>query len=167
MRIAVIGHVEHVTLGRVPALPRSGEIAHLEAPRWFPGGGGGVAFFQLTRCPAEVLLFTALGNDEAAAEVQRRLAATRARVHAAKAALVLTEGAAGGAVHDSSGARRFRAPPSPAMPGGSYGAGDSFAGALTWYLATGVPVLEACERAGSHGAAAVGTLDPLQAQIAP
>lgn len=272
MRIAVIGHVEHVTLGRVPAVPRPGEIAHLEAPRWFPGGGGGMAFFQLTRCPAEVLLLTALGDDQAAAEVQRRLGSTRARVHAAKreaaqtrdlvmitpdgertivvvgeplhpsradplpwgelascdaayftardpaalqaaraarllvvsarrraslnasgvradvvvgsaldareactladfevtpAALVLTEGAAGGAVHDSSGARRFRAPPSPAMHGASYGAGDSFAGALTWYLAAGVPLHEACERAGRHGAAVVGTLDPLQAQIAP
>ena len=84
MRIAVIGHVEHVTLGRVPAVPRAGEIAHLEAPRWFPGGGGGMAFFQLTRCPAEVLLLTALGDDQAAAEVQRWLASTRARVHAAK-----------------------------------------------------------------------------------
>ena len=272
MRIAVIGHVEHITLGRVPAVPRAGEIAHLEAPRHFPGGGGGVAFFQLTRCPAEVLLLTALGNDEAAAEVQRWLSATRAAVHAARrelsqtrdvvmitpdgertivvvgeplhpsrsdplpwgelascdaayftaqdpaalqaaraarllvvsarrrkalnasgvradvvvgsaldareacaladfdlapAALVLTEGAAGGAVHDASGARRFRAPPSPAQAGGSYGAGDSFAGALTWYLAAGVPVLEACERAGRNGAAVLGALDPLQAQIAP
>ena len=72
-RIAVIGHVEHVTLGRVPAVPRAGEIAHLDDQRFFPGGGGGVAFFQLARSPAEVLLFTALGNDEAAAQVEERL----------------------------------------------------------------------------------------------
>ena len=35
MRIAV---VEHITLGRVPAAPRTGEIAHLEEPRFLPAG---------------------------------------------------------------------------------------------------------------------------------
>ena len=30
LRIAVIGHVEHVTIGRVPAVPAPGDIAHLE-----------------------------------------------------------------------------------------------------------------------------------------
>src|SRR3954468_5233075 len=79
MRVAVIGHVEHITLGRVPAVPRAGEIAHLEGVRSFPGGGGGIAFFQLTRSSAEVLLYTALGNDEAAAAVRHRLDRTRAR----------------------------------------------------------------------------------------
>ncbi|HEX9052026.1 MAG TPA: PfkB family carbohydrate kinase, partial [Anaeromyxobacter sp.] len=82
LRIAVVGHVEHVTLGRVPAVPRAGEIAHLEAPRWFPGGGGGVAFAQLARGDAEVHLFTALGNDEAARDVAAAIAATGARIHA-------------------------------------------------------------------------------------
>src|SRR6267378_1239901 len=43
MRVALIGHVEHITLGRVPAVPRAGEIAHLEEPRFFPGGGGRIA----------------------------------------------------------------------------------------------------------------------------
>src|SRR4051812_26738624 len=84
MRVAVIGHVEHVTLGRVPAVPRPGEIAHLEGPRVFPGGGGGIAFWQLTRSSAEVVLFTALGNDEAGRQVADRLAMARARVHAAR-----------------------------------------------------------------------------------
>ena len=272
MRIAVIGHVEHITLGRVAAVPRPGEIAHLQAPRWFPGGGGGVAFFQLTRCPAEILLYSALGDDEAAAQVERALSRTGATIHAArreephtrdvvmitpdgertivvvgeplhprrtdalpwdalatcdaayftaqdpaaiqaaraarlllvtarrKAALdasgvradvvvgsaldpreswtmdeyavrpsaqVLTEGAAGGAIRDAAGTRRFRAPPSPPAGGSAYGAGDSFAGALTWYLASGLPLLEACERAGKHGAAVLGSLDPLRSQIAP
>src|SRR5436190_21232549 len=82
MRVAVIGHVEHVTLGRVPAVPRPGDIAHLESPRSFPGGGGGIAFFQLTRSPAEVLLYTALGDDEAASAVHGRLGATAARIFA-------------------------------------------------------------------------------------
>jgi ribokinase len=271
VRVAVIGHVEHITLGRVPAVPRAGEIAHLEEPRFFPGGGGGIAFFQLTRSAAEVLLYTAVGNDEAAAAVRGRIAATRARIFAAErqaahtrdlvmitpdgertivvvgeplhperadalpwdelsscdgvyftaqdpaaitaaraarilvvtarrrpalirsgvradvvlgsaldpreactlddfppeqrpAALVLTEGAAGGVVYTAEGARRFPAPQRSGKVRGAYGAGDSFAGALTYYLAKGLPVLEACTRAGHHGAAVLGTLEPLEAQ---
>jgi ribokinase len=271
MRVALIGHVEHITLGRVPAVPRAGEIAHLEEPRFFPGGGGGIAFFQLTRSTAEVLLYTALGNDEAAAAVRGRIAATRARIFAAErqaahtrdlvmitpdgertivvvgeplhperadalpwdelsscdgayftaqdpaaiaaaraarilvvtarrraalirsgvradvvlgsaldpreactlddfpsqqrpAALVLTEGAAGGVVYTAEGARRFPAPQRSDKVRGAYGAGDSFAGALTYYLAKGLPVLEACTRAGHHGAAVLGALEPLEAQ---
>src|SRR5687768_1143306 len=86
MRLALIGHVEHVTLGRVPALPGPGDIAHLEAPRWLPGGGGGIAFFQLLRGRAEVHLFTALGADEAGDQVEARLRATAARLHLARRA---------------------------------------------------------------------------------
>lgn len=269
-RLAVIGHVEHVTIGRVPALPRAGEIAHLEAPRWFPGGGGGVAFWQLTRSPAEVLLFTALGDDEAAAQVERALAGSGARVHAARrpaphtrdlvlltpdgertivvvgeplhpraddplpwgalascdaayftaqdpaalraaraarllvvtarrrealaragvvadvvvgsrldarevsaradypvppAALVLTEGAAGGTVETAAGVERFPAPPPPEAAGGAYGAGDSFAGALVYLLAAGVPLRAACAEAGRHGAAVLRGVDPRDGQL--
>lgn len=272
MRIAVIGHVEHITLGRVAAVPRAGEIAHMDSPRWLAGGGGGMAFFQLTRCPVEVLLYTALGNDEAAAQVASRLSMTSARVHAARrdeahtrdvvmitpdgertivvvgeplhpsrsdplpwddlgscdavyftghdpaslqaaraarvlvvsarrrasldasgvradvvvgsaldpreaatrtqftvapAAVVLTEGARGGVVQTASGSERFRAPPSPPVVGSAYGAGDSFAAALTFYLASRMPLLEACERAGRHGAAVLGSVDPVEAQIPP
>ena len=32
LRVAVIGHAEHVTIARVLALPRPGEILHLEDP---------------------------------------------------------------------------------------------------------------------------------------
>jgi ribokinase len=272
MRIAVIGHVEHVTLGRVPAVPGPGDIAHLESPRSFPGGGGGVAFFQLTKSAAEVLLYTAAGNDDAAAQVLERVSRTGARVFAARRpeahtrdvvmitpggertivvvgeplhpqradplpwdelrscdaayftaqdpaavvaarsarllvvtarrrpallrsgaradvvvgsavdpreacslddfppqqrpeALVLTEGAAGGTVHTARGSQRFAAPPRRPEGGGAYGAGDSFAGALTYFLAAGVPVLEACTRAGPHGSAVLAALDPLEAQL--
>src|SRR3569623_2430127 len=84
MRIAVIGHVEHVTLGAVPALPATGDICHLDHPRMFPGGGGGVAFYQLLRAPSETLLFTALGDDAAARFVEANLAITGARIHAAR-----------------------------------------------------------------------------------
>lgn len=272
MRIAVIGHVEHITLGRVPAVPRPGEIAHLQSPRSFPGGGGGIAFFQLTRSDAEILLYTALGDDDAGAQVGERLARTGARIFSARrpqahtrdvvmitpdgertivvvgeplhperadplpweelsscdaayftaqdpaaivaaraarllvvtarrrpallrsavradvvvgsaldpreactlddfpahqrpAALVLTAGASGGAVYTAQGSQPFPAPPSRPEGGGAYGAGDSFAGALTYHLAAGAPILEACTRAGPHGAAVLGSLDPLQAQL--
>ena len=84
MRIAVVGHVEHVSVGRVPALPGEGGIAHLEDLHVFPGGGGGVTFFQLVKSPAEIHLFTALGNDQAAQEIEARLAKTGARIHAAR-----------------------------------------------------------------------------------
>lgn len=272
MRIAVIGHVEHITLGRVPAVPRPGDIAHLESPRSFPGGGGGIAFFQLARSGAEILLYTAIGGDDAGAQVRERLTLTGARIFAARrqqahtrdlvmitpdgertivvvgeplhpalpdplpwgelascdaayftaqdpgviraaraarllvvtarrrpallqsgvradvvvgsaldpreactlddfpagqrpAALVLTAGAAGGTIHTAQGAQPFPAPPRRPRGGGAYGAGDSFAGALTWHLALGAPILEACTLSGPFGAAVLGSLDPLAAQL--
>ncbi|HUK66329.1 MAG TPA: PfkB family carbohydrate kinase [Anaeromyxobacteraceae bacterium] len=268
-RLAVVGHVEHITLGRVPALPAPGEIVHLEAPRWFPGGGGGVPFWQMVNGPTEVHFFTALGNDEAAAAVADELARSGAHLHAAKRdephtrnlvmvtpdaertiivvgepqhprredplpwdilstcdaayftaqdpaalraaraarllivtsrrrealaraevvadvvvgsaldgreasrladyarpprALVLTEGALGGRIETASGVVRFKAPPPPDSLVGAYGAGDSFAGALAFYLAAGVPLHDACERAGLHGAAVLAGLDPRDKQ---
>src|SRR5262245_53362653 len=83
MRIAIIGHVEHITLAAVTALPRPGDILHFEAPRVFPGGGGGIAFYQLVRAPAEVHLFTAIGEGDAGRFVADALAATPAHIHAA------------------------------------------------------------------------------------
>jgi ribokinase len=271
LRIAVVGHVEHVTAGRVPAVPRAGEIVHVADPRWFPGGGGGVAFLQLARSDAEVHLFTALGDDEGgdrvAAElahaggklhvVRRRAPHTRcvamigpdgertivvlgephhprgddplpwellarcdaayftaddpaalrharaARVLVATArrratlaaagvradavlgsvadpreastladypappeALVLTDGPRGGTIATAAGTVRFPAPPPPPRTaGGAYGAGDTFAAAVTWFLAAGLPVAEACARAGPHGAAVLAGLDPRETQL--
>jgi ribokinase len=265
LRIAVIGHVEHVTLGRVPSVPRAGEIVHLEQPCWFPGGGGGVAFAQLARGDAEVHLFTALGDDAAARDVAAAIAQAGGRIHgvhraaphtrcvamvapdgertivvvgqplhpaaadplpwrllascdaayftaedpaalraarearhlvvtarrrAALAvsgvradvvvgsaadpreastladypvpprALVLTEGAAGGRIETAAGTERFPAPEPPARVESAYGAGDTFAAAMTYYLAAGLSVARACERAGPHGAAVLRALDP-------
>jgi ribokinase len=270
LRLAVIGHVEHITLGRVVALPGPGDIAHLREPRVLAGGGGGIAFFQLARSPAELHLFTALGDDDAARCVAEAIAATGAAIHAARraepqtrdvvmigpdgertilvvgeplhpaaadplpwelldgldavyftaqdpallvqarrarvlvatarrrdaiaasgvaldaivgsrfdprersaradypvppAAVVMTEGAQGGTVETASGAVRFAAPRVVAT-GGAYGAGDSFAAALTYYLAAGLDAAAAAERASHHGAAVVASLDPLAAQLA-
>lgn len=270
LRIAVIGHVEHVTLGRVAAVPAPGEIVHLEGPRWIPGGGGGVAFYQLLRGAAEIHLFTAIGEDEAGAAVEGRLRETSAHLHLARreaphtrdlvlvdpdgertivvvgqplhptaaddlpwgrladmdavyftaedpetlrraraarrlvvtarrracidaarvnvdvllgsrsdprenaprsaydpapGALVLTEGERGGTVDDGRPEpARFDAPRHVDASGGSYGAGDSFAGAFTYFLASGDAPLEAAQRAAAYGAAALAALETLPAQ---
>ncbi len=266
----MVGHVEHITLGRVDHQPGPGEIVHLEALRWFPGGGSGVPFWQLVNGPTEVHLFTALGDDEAGRAVADELARSGAHIHAARraephtrnvvmvtpdaertilvlgepqqprrdddlpwdliagcdaafftardpealraaraarllvvasrraqvlaasgvradavvgsaldviesrrladypvppGALVLTVGAAGGRVEPAAGVVRFAAAAPPSRLVGAYGAGASFAAALTFYLAAGLGVPEACARAGPHGAAVLGGLDPRAQQL--
>ncbi|MCX5744372.1 MAG: PfkB family carbohydrate kinase [Proteobacteria bacterium] len=271
-RIAVIGHVEHVTIAPVAALPAVGQIAHLAGARAFAGGGGGVAFAQLARglgAGLEVLLFTAVGDDEAGRFVLASVTATGARVFAAPRrephtrdlvvvtpdaqrtifvigeplhprladplpwdllatcdavyftardpevlraaraarivvasarrrdalarsgirvdvivgsiddpreasrradyamapdAVVMTDGARGGTVERADGIARWSPTPAPPIVVGSYGAGDSFAGALTGYLATGATPLAAAARAAVHGAAVLAGLVPLDHQ---
>lgn len=270
LRLAVIGHVEHVTLGFVPVVPLRGEIAHLDNLATIAGGGGGVAYMQLIKSPAEVHLFSALGDDAAADEVEAWLRATRGQLHlvrrpaphtrdvvmltpdgertilvlgeplhpnhtddlpwdlladcdavyftaqdpellkAARVArrlvvssrrrgalvqsgvradvvvgsandmresstladypatpesLVMTEGSAGGRVESASGVVRFGGGRVPVEVRSSYGAGDSFAGALVYYVASGMPIAAACAQAARHGAAVLGSADPLAAQL--
>lgn len=270
-RIAVIGHVEHVVIARVPALPAPGDIVHLDDPTWIAGGGGGITFAQLAKSDAELHLFTAFGNDDAAAAVGAAVVATGATVHGAirdepqtrdialitpggertifvigrplhptaddaldwdvlpscraafftaqdprviqharaaeilvvtarrkealdrsgvaadvvvgsandpreasrladyanpPRALVMTEGPRGGRIETAGRVTRFDAPPPAPITGAAYGAGDSFAGALVWYLACGCPIEEACVRAGPHGAAVLRGINPLESQLA-
>ena len=270
MRIAVIGHVEHVTIASVPALPAPGDILHLDDAQTIAGGGGGIAFFQLVRSPAEVHLFTAIGVDDAALHVYHELASTTATVHAAvrmephtrdivlvtpegertilvvgrplhpsvddilawhiletcdavyftgedpetlnlarnarllvvtarrarvleaagvradvvigsindprenrardayampPAALVLTDGPRGGRIETATGVHPFSAPKRDAPVVGQYGAGDSFAAALTWYLASDANILDACVRASHHGSAVLSGVNPIQHQM--
>src|SRR5205814_2125839 len=75
-----------ITLGRVDALPRAGDITHLREPRVLAGGGGGIAFAQLAKSSAELHLFTALGHDDAAHVVERAITTTGATIHAARRA---------------------------------------------------------------------------------
>lgn len=269
LRIAVIGHVEHVAIGRVGSLPTPGSIVHLD-PVWIAGGGGGIAFHQLSKSPGEIHLFTALGNDDAAEEVEASIAATGATIHAARrnqrqtrdlvlitddaertiivigqplhprrddplpwdmlatcdavyftgqdpetivaaraanmlvvtarradalrrsgvradvvvgsaadpreashlmdyamppAALVMTKGDDGGTIETADGTAIFPPGRAPEKFVGSYGAGDSFAGALTWYLACGLPIVEACTRAGEYGAAVLRGANPVEFQM--
>ncbi|WP_437968809.1 PfkB family carbohydrate kinase [Sorangium sp. So ce260] len=271
-RIAVVGHVEHVTLGRTEGVPAPGDIVHLLDARFLPGGGGGLAFAQLCRSDAEIHLFTAVGHDAAARAVEERIRAAPGRVHvhaAARAvdhprvvvlvdaegrrtiivtgaplqpaatdplpwsilagcdavyftgadpdslrlaraarrllvtarrsaalraaavapdviigsasdprenapldaydpcpgALVLTDGPRPVRVLRPGSTALVDAPPAPDRVVGEYGAGDSFAGALAFHLAHGLPVEEACRRAGPHGAAVLRGIDPLETQI--
>jgi ribokinase len=270
-RIAVVGHVEHVTLGRIDGILNPGDIAHLREARFLPAGGGGLAFAQLCRSDAEIHLFTAIGRGEAGQAVEARIRAAGERVHvhaAARAeehprvvvivdaegrrtivvtggplqpagsdplpwsiladcdavyftgadpeslrlaraarrrvvtarrrealriagvapdvvlgsvsdpredapfeaydpapgALVLTDGPRPIRVARAGGAVWIEAPPAPARVFGDYGAGDSFAGAVTFFLAHGLAIEEACRRAGPHGAAVLGGIDPLEMQ---
>lgn len=63
-KVAVVGHVEWVTFGRVPHIPKEGEIVHAEDPFDEPAGGGAVAAVQLARLAGTAVLVTALGDDE-------------------------------------------------------------------------------------------------------
>ena len=81
-------------------------------------------------------------------------------------ALVMTEGAKGGYIETAGGTKRFAAVGKPPGASGAYGAGDSFAGALVWYLATGLDIEAACARAAAHGAAVLRGLNPLEHQLA-
>jgi ribokinase len=268
MRIAVIGHVEHVTIGAVPRLPAPGDIVHLDAPIVVAGGGGGIAFHQLAKSDAELHLFTALGDDDAADFVRTAIEATGAAIHSAARrrphtrdlvlvtedgertiyvvgeplhptaddplpwdllsscdvayftgddpamlsfarnarllvvtarrseayaasgvtadiivgslrdpreascladyavrprALVMTDGARGGVIETASGRTPFNAPVVSRVVG-SYGAGDTFAGALTYYAAMGMPLRAACELASRRVMAVLGGIDPIAGQ---
>lgn len=267
-RVAVVGHVEHISIDRVDHLPSAGEIIHLDQPTFFPGGGGGVAFTQLCKSSAEVHFFTALGSGSAGEFCRRELQSVgivhaverreshcsavvlitpngertilvvgkaqqpraedplpwdllnscdavyftgsdpQTLAHARKArtlvvtsrrrevlnssqvkadgvvgsandprekarltdfsvrpnGVVMTESARGGTVETAQGGSRFLAPQNVKIQGGAYGAGDSFAAALTWYLARGFDFVPACEQAGLHGAAVLQGLDPRQHQ---
>jgi ribokinase len=270
-RIAVVGHVEHVTLGRFAGVIEPGAVVHLDDARFVPAGGGGIAFAQLCRSDAEIHLFTAVGSDEAGRAVEARIRAHGDRVHVhaavrdaehprvvvvvdrdgrrtifvtreplhpastdrlpwstlagcdaayftgtdpgslrlaraarilvvsarrspalhaaaiapdviigsvedprenrelaaynpAPGALVLTDGPRAIRVFRGRGVTLVDPPPTPEQVVGDYGAGDSFAAALTFFLAQGLSVEEACRRAGPHGAAVLRGLDPLEMQ---
>ena len=270
LRIAVIGHVEHVSIAPVARLPAAGEIVHLDEVVTIAGGGGGLAFFQLIRSPAELHLFSALGNDDSARFVEDQLHATKASIHVAHRdqphtrdlvlvtpegertifvqgeplhptladplpwdliegfdaayftaedpellrvarrsrvlvvtsrrfdalarsgvqadvvvgsgvdakeahdlqeyhvpprALVLTAGSDGGTIRTTETVTHFEAPKLLWDQVGAYGAGDSFAGALTWYAACGLGIEDACAQAAVSAAAVLRALSPLDGQV--
>ena len=77
-----------------------------------------------------------------------------------------TAGAAGGRLEAADGRLiPWRAAPLPAPPVDSYGAGDSFAGGLTYGLARGQAPEEALSLAARCGAACVTGGGPYEAQL--
>jgi ribokinase len=79
-------------------------------------------------------------------------------------ALVLTDGPRAVRVFRARGVTLVDPPLAPDPIVGDYGAGDSFAAAMTFFLARGLSVEDACSRAGPYGAAVLRGLDPLDVQ---
>ncbi|HJZ61968.1 MAG TPA: PfkB family carbohydrate kinase [Miltoncostaeaceae bacterium] len=72
--VAVVGHVEWVTHA-VGELPHRGQIVRLSDAFDEPGGGGGVAVFQVAKLGARAQFFTALATDATADATGECLAA--------------------------------------------------------------------------------------------
>jgi ribokinase len=82
---------------------------------------------------------------------------TRGDLDPEPAVVIMTEGSAGGHFVTRAGERgRFAPAAPPAVVHDSYGAGDSFAGALTVAFAQGQPLAQALAFAARSGAAALG-----------
>ncbi len=116
LRIAVVGHVEHVTLGRISAFPTPGDIVHFSKKHVLFGGGGGLAFAQLSRSDAEIHFFTAAGEDEAGAFVVNALRRSGAHIHCATRATAHPRVVV---VVDGRGRRTIFVPEPPLQPAGS------------------------------------------------
>jgi ribokinase len=83
-RVAVVGHIEWITFGRVDRVPGRGEIAHASETWAGAGGGGGVAAQQLAKLSGSCELFTALGDDDVARSAVEELEVAGVHVHAAR-----------------------------------------------------------------------------------
>jgi len=81
-RVGVVGHVEWVRFAVVERVPFSGEIVHARETFCEPAGGGAVAAVQLRKLAGAVRFLTALGDDDAAAQVARRLRELGVELHA-------------------------------------------------------------------------------------
>lgn len=80
--------------------------------------------------------------------------------------VVLTEGSRGGTIQiDNGSPERFSAPEVPGPVVDNYGAGDAFAGGLTYGLGAGHSTRQAVEIAARCGAAAVTGNGPYEAQL--
>lgn len=83
MRIAVLGHVEHVEFAHVDGVPAAGQIAHASSGIGVAAGGGAVAAVQLARLAGSCEFFTVLGDDDLGRACAAELEALGVRVHAA------------------------------------------------------------------------------------
>jgi ribokinase len=82
MRVAVVGHVEHIQFARVDHVPAAGEI--VSAAEWWEeaAGGAAIAAVQALRLGAEVEFFTAIGDDPLGAAALVHFQAFGLTVHA-------------------------------------------------------------------------------------
>jgi len=85
-RVGVVGHVEWVQFAVVERVPLAGEIVHARETFSEPAGGGAVAAVQLRKLAGAARFLTALGSDDAAAHVARRLEQLGVELHAARRA---------------------------------------------------------------------------------
>jgi ribokinase len=83
VRVAVVGHNEWLTFGRVDHIPGPGEIAHADDAWDAPAGGGPVAAVQLARLAGACAFFTAVGDDELGRRTCAELTSLGLTVHAA------------------------------------------------------------------------------------
>jgi ribokinase len=81
-RVGVVGHVEWVQFAIVARVPVAGEIVHARETFSEPAGGGAVAVVQLRKLAGAARFLTALGDDEVAEQVVRRLGELGVEVHA-------------------------------------------------------------------------------------
>jgi len=91
--VAVVGHVEWVTHA-VGELPHRGQIVRLSDAFDEPGGGGGVAVFQVAKLGARAQFFTALATDATADATGECLAAEGVETLAGERAGIQTRGLA-------------------------------------------------------------------------
>ena len=91
--VAVVGHVEWVTHA-VGELPHRGQIVRLSDAFDEPGGGGGVAVFQVAKLGARAQFFTALATDATADATGECLAAAGVETLAGERAGIQTRGLA-------------------------------------------------------------------------
>ena len=82
MRIAVLGHVEHVEFAHVDKVPAAGQIAHAQPGIGVAAGGGAVAAVQVARLAGSCDFFTVLGDDDLGRACAAELEAHGIRVHA-------------------------------------------------------------------------------------
>ena len=72
-RVGVVGHVEWVQFAVVERVPPAGEIVHARETFSEPAGGGAVAAVQMRKLAGAARFLTALGSDDTAQLVVRRL----------------------------------------------------------------------------------------------
>lgn len=84
LRLAVVGHVEVVSLVAVDQLPEPGTIAHARDFREEPAGGGAVVAACLARLLGQPIpFFTALGRDAIGEQAAQRLRSLGLELHVA------------------------------------------------------------------------------------